>query len=520
MKVGALQVATAIFFAGACATAMHPELRQDYRLPEMRALTPASRAVFSVLVGDGDFEGSADVAVGRTGLFPVHSGTECRIAVLSSGEASFAKRMQALKAAKTSVRLQALVFAGDEAGIRIHELLKQKHSDGRDVRIIVDAFSNPALQTQNMYFDLKQHGVEVEGYEAFLLQWLNEIHPNPQWTNMRFHEKLWLIDAETPDGLAVVGGLNVANEYFRIHPSDPHGRWRDQDVVVRGAVLRDMAEAFDRNFAMFVAIKKSRGIFDTNRAWDNTRSVMAYIGVKVPFHFVTDETLNARVDALAQAPVRTDWQEATCRFLQNRPRLGESYIEQAYLKLIEDSKHEVLIANAYLIPSRRLIAALDAAARRCVRVIIITNSPGTNDLPALTIVGRKYYADLLAINDARTVQACGPDRGVQIWEWVGHRRKDPAPTDGTMHSKFAVFDRQAALVGSHNLDPRSEHLNSETALVFENRDLSTTLARLIYEHDLAYCRPITPAMAATFKDPDEALYKLRKLFGDFFEKQM
>ncbi len=34
-----------------------------------------------------------------------------------------------------------------------------------------------------------------------------------------------------------------------------------------------------------------------------------------------------------------------------------------------------------------------------------------------------------------------------------------------MHSKFAVFDRQYALVGSFNLDPRSARLNSESAVV-------------------------------------------------------
>ena len=37
---------------------------------------------------------------------------------------------------------------------------------GLDVRVIVDAFSNPWLQTQWMFFDLKQNGIEVEGYEA------------------------------------------------------------------------------------------------------------------------------------------------------------------------------------------------------------------------------------------------------------------------------------------------------------------------------------------------------------------
>jgi putative cardiolipin synthase len=153
-------------------------------------------------------------------------------------------------------------------------------------------------------------------------------------------------------------------------------------------------------------------------------------------------------------------------------------------------------------------------------VIVLTNSPATNDLPELTMVGRKYYEELLAVNGEPKVEACGPAKGLQVWEWVGHTREHEKATDGTMHAKFAVFDRQASLVGSYNLDPRSERLNSETALIFENRELSTALARLIYEHDLAYSRPISRKMAATFKDPAEALYKLRKTFGDLFEEHL
>lgn len=494
---------------------MLPELGEGYQQPAMGEISPSRTASFSALIGDGGFVGSPDPEVGRKGLFPLHHGKECRIGVLPNGEDSFAQRMQALEGAKHSIRIQALIFTGDEAGLRIMEVLKRKHAEGVDVRVIVDAFSNPGLQTQNMYFDLKQHGIEVEGYEAFLLQWLNETHPN-----MRFHEKMWLIDADMPDGVAVVGGLNIANEYFRISPSDPAKRWRDQDVVVRGAVIHDMARAFDRNFDMFVGIKRSRGIFDTNKAWDNTRSIMVAIGAKVPFHFSTNEALDERVDELARSAEHPDWHEATCRFVQNRPRLGETYLEQAYLKLIEESKDEVLVSNAYLVPSRELIAALKDAARRCVRVIVLTNSPGTNDLPELTMVGREHYKEMLAVNGEPAVEACGPARGLQVWEWVGHTREHEEATDGTMHAKFAVFDRQASVVGSYNLDPRSERLNSETALIFENRALSTELARLIYEHDLAYSRPISRKMAATFEDPAEALYKLRKTFGDLFEENM
>ena len=72
-------------------------------------------------------------------------------------------------------------------------------------------------------------------------------------------------------------------------------------------------------------------------------------------------------------------------------------------------------------------------------------------------------------------------------------------------------------MGSYNLDPRSEKLNSETAVVFENDILSARLASIFYEHDLAYSRRVTLADAEEFSDPSDALYRLRKEFGGIFE---
>jgi hypothetical protein len=95
--------------------------------------------------------------------------------VLDSGEDSLAARLAMLERARASIRIQALIFKGDEAGVRIAEVLKRKKAEGLDVRVIVDAFSNPWLHAQWLMFDLKQHGIEVEGYEALGLQWLNEI---------------------------------------------------------------------------------------------------------------------------------------------------------------------------------------------------------------------------------------------------------------------------------------------------------------------------------------------------------
>ena len=88
-----------------------------------------------------------------------------------------------------------------------------------------------------------------------------------------------------------------------------------------------------------------------------------------------------------------------------------------------------------------------------------------------------------------------------------------------MHSKFAVADRRLSLVGSYNLDPRSERLNSETGLIFEEETLAEELAELI-EQDLRYSRRVTPEIAAEFEDPEDAIYRFRKEIGHLFEGEL
>jgi len=480
-----------------------------------------------VLGPDSQFTGSPYPDVGLGGLFPARMPNDCSVAVLEGGEDSFAIRMATLRNARQSIRIQALLFKGDESGLRIAELLKQKRAEGLDVRVIVDAFSNPWLQTQWMLFDLKQHGIEVEGYEALALQWINEVavphltpHYNSSGLDNRYHEKMWIIDGETDHAIAVTGGLNIGNEYFRVDPQDPDAYWRDQDVVLKGTVIQDLVAAFDRNFDHFVDIKESRGILNTNLYWDATRQVMDATG-KVPVPYSTRPDLVERVAALeARQPV-LDFHPARCRFIQSRPRFRETYIQQAYLKMIEHAREEILIANAYFVATPSVSLALEDAARRCVSINIISNSPETNDLPEISMVGRGHYKTLLEINEKPEVEACdNPAAGIRIWEWVGQAAHEPARSQGTMHSKFAVVDSRRSLVGSYNLDPRSERLNSESAVVFEQEELAGRLRRLFLENDLKYSREVNLQQAREFEDPQDALYRFRDTIGKYFEEEL
>lgn len=500
--------------------------RRDEAPEAVEAALARARAT-SVFGPPEDFTASAFADVGASELYPVRGPQECEVAIPRFGEDSFAVRLEALKRARRSIRIQALVFKGDETGLRIAELLKQKKAEGLDVRVIVDAFSNPWLQTQWMFFDLKQHGVEVEGYEALFLQWINEVpipkampHFDPGRPDKRFHEKLWIIDGEQPGGFAVTGGLNVGNEYFRADPDNPAGYWRDQDVAVRGAIVGDLVAAFDHTFGYLVEIKKSRGIFNTDLYWGATRAMLDHTG-RFPVRFRTEPRLVERVARMEQAVPRLEFERSRCRFLHSRPRMQEGYIREAYLKLIAGAQRELLIANAYFVPTADVRAALRDAVARCVAVTLVTNSPETNDLPEISLVGRGYFRELLAFNDdPRAARCTRPEAGLRIWEWTGRSADPREPRFGTMHSKFAVVDRRVSLVGSFNLDPRSARLNSETAIAFENPALAERLAASILEHDLRFSAQVSRQDAAAFASPRSAVRRFRKSLGAAFEGEL
>ncbi|MBI4821707.1 MAG: DUF2183 domain-containing protein [Deltaproteobacteria bacterium] len=456
-------------------------------------------------------DSSAEPSDRAPGWFPVRTGSvgPTQAALLTNGEASFAARVAALRAARRSVRIQALIFSGDESGLFLSQLLKDKQRAGLDVRVIVDALSNLSWQTQWMYFDLKRHGVEVEGYEALYLQALGEkIDPSdPLVANKRYHDKMWVIDGEAPEGVAIVGGLNIANEYFRVEPT-PLRRWRDQDVALRGPIVSDVVAAFERNYGYLKSIKRDLpALVNPDNSWKLSSKVLKKIaGAPVPFWRRSE--IEALVERSAATPSSLVFHPVAARFLQSRPRLGQGQIEQTYVRLIERARKRISIVNAYLIPSRPLIAALHAAVRRGVQVRLITNSPETNDIAQIAVLSRATYSSLLAVNRESAVEG-----SLEIREWIG-----PSRGEGTLHAKYAIFDDEDALVGSYNLDPRSATWNSETAVVLRGSELVAELVRVFEERDLSLSRAVTSEDAERFAHPDRLEEKFRLLFALPIEK--
>lgn len=452
--------------------------------------------------------------VGCEGVFEVRRGAgdfPTKAAVLWSGEDAFRTRVALLERAKRSIRIQALIFRGDETGLFLSDVLKKKRAEGVEVRVIVDALSNLDQPTQWMYFDLKQHGIEVEGYETLYLNWLTADlqKSDPLRPNKRFHDKMWIIDGEElANAAAIVGGLNIANEYFRVADAPIH-RWRDQDVLLTGAIVKDVVRAFDRNYDYFKGLKERLPrIINPDNSWKLTRAVLSRVArIKLP-DWKKPHLVEHIARVLDEEP-RLEPRQVTARFLQSRPRFSETYISQAYLALIQAAKERVVIVNAYFVPSRPLLEALKDAARRGVLVQVLTNSPETNDISPVATISRFLYAELLQVNEEIASVASSEKRGsLEVWEWVG-----AVHDEGTLHAKMALFDDHTALIGSYNLDPRSERLNSETAVALHDKETVAHLLAYFEEHDLKKSRSIELAEAKDFRRPDNVNEAFELLFA-------
>ena len=458
----------------------------------------AEAAARAALVAGSLFEDSfgwhcsPDEKVACSGVFDVRR-AELSVTPVS-GQDALAARIATLQRAKRSIRVQALIFRADETGLYLSELLKERKKAGVDVRVIVDAMSNLDWKTQWMYFDLKRHGIEVEGYEALYLEWLTaEKILEPLHANKRFHDKMWVVDEE----VAIVGGLNLANEYFRVDTT-PIQRWQDQDVVLRGPVVADVVAAFDRNYDFFKEIKgRLPKVLNPDNAWKLTRAVQDKVA-KVDVPTWQDETLRTAVEGCGSRAAAEAFAPGAARFLQSRPRFKETFILQAYLASIESAKESLLIANAYFIPSRELSAALLRAVERGVEVVVLTNSPESNDIAQVAVMSRHIYKGLMREDGG----------GVQIYEWIG-----PEAGEGTLHAKFALVDGTDAIIGSYNLDPRSERLNSETAIAIRDPALTSKLADEFKTQLLPKARKVEWADAVSHHDPPELSNKFKLLYS-------
>ena len=132
---------------------------------------------------------------------------------------------------------------------------------------------------------------------------------------------------------------------------------------------------------------------------------------------------------------------------------------------VAELKEELLVESPYFVLPAGAQATVKALHERNVRVRVLTNSLGSNDmLPAhsgYAKTRRRLLENGMELYELRPdTDAFRPG-----WSFLSARWQ------AALHAKAMGFDRKAVFIGSLNLDPRSAVINTEAGLYIESPGL-------------------------------------------------
>ena len=396
--------------------------------------------------------------------------------LLADGDHALDARIALIGHATRSLDVQYYQIASDAVGLRFLRELRDAAARGVRVRLLVDdlyaAGQDPLFAALaavprvevRMFNPLPVRSGGMATRFALSLHQFERI-------NRRMHNKLFIADSV----IAVVGGRNIGDEYFM---RGELANFIDMDVLATGAVVATLAAVFDR-------------YWNSDLAWPIQRLVSAKYA---------NCATGASFDALVQAAAATLPVSPRDRFGHTpvSQQLAAGQLVQTFgaVQVAADdpakaagqadpltttraqvshamgrAEHELLIVSPYFVPGSRGMALLMAAAGRQVRTTVLTNSLGATDEPLVHAGYAGYRHAMLKL-------------GVKLHE-LGARLSQKSSlfanigsSTGRLHAKVLVIDRQRLVIGSMNMDGRSERHNTEIALLIDSPELASEVVEL------------------------------------------
>ena len=456
------------------------------------------------------------------------------VTLLDDSEASLAARISLIRAARHSIDVQTYIWDEDDLGtLMINELVRAARR-GVKVRILADqlfSFNDLTLLDRlarvSPNLQVKLYNPTFHDAQTPPLEFAAGVLCCFMKFNQRMHNKLLLVD----DTIGITGGRNYQNRYFNW---DPDFDYLDRDVMAGGPVGREMAASFNLfwHHPRAVALIRLR---DVNR---RIRDDTAPPGWPAPHY--TDPARVARVQAEAEDP---DWLAAwitddTLRvskvnYYSDLPaktddphKRNARALTMRLMAMVAHAKHEVILQTPYLVMSRRAreIFRKLHKERPAPAIIVSTNSLAATDafaVYALSYKNRRRYlteygfqihelkphaesaeaaydaanenaddgpADVPLALAGRTRRYPGIERHPGVFGRGGKRNR-PAPLRSSgrrysLHAKSMVVDDDFAMVGSHNFDPRSDHYNTEAAVIVQDPRFANELRDSILDDTL------------------------------------
>ncbi len=169
-------------------------------------------------------ESLTDAKVNRTGV----------LEVLTNGPSFYPAALEAIRAAQTSVCLEAYIFQKSEIGRLYVEAMAERARAGVQVNVTLDAFGS--MGSHGAFLKpLLEAGGKLTWYNG--LTWYGLLR-----LDNRTHRELLIVDGK----VGFIGGAGVADQWFK--GVGKSRRWRDTLVRVQGEAVPNLQATFAENW--------------------------------------------------------------------------------------------------------------------------------------------------------------------------------------------------------------------------------------------------------------------------------
>ena len=324
-----------------------------------------------------------------------------QVDILFNGDQTYPAMLKAIEEAEHSVFLMTYIFDTDDTGRAFIDTLERCVKKGVDVKVLVDGVGELGNWRRASTL-LVRRGITVERFLP-----LSAKPPAFYW-NLRNHRKLLVVDNK----VAFTGGINISSRHM-LENNHTDSRVVDLHFRLTGPIVPELQTVFMDD-------------------WE----------------FVTSQRLIP-----PPAEPRTKGQ-ALCRVIVDEPSENIDRLVTTLVGAVSAAQQRVVVMTPYFLPSRELMAALQAAALRDVKVVIL--------LPIK--------------NDSRLVHWATWHLLQQLIQFDVEVYYQPPPF---VHSKLFILDEQLVFFGSANIDPRSLRLNFELNVEAYDQDLVDRLMEYV-----------------------------------------
>jgi len=375
---------------------------------------------------------------------------------------AFAARLFLIDHATTSLDVQYYIYHDDKIGNIFSAHLIEAAQRGVKVRILLDdmdTVDQDAKLTELSYFPnielrlFNPNFLRTSFRNIALLLDVNRL-------GKRMHNKALIADGSA----AIIGGRNIGEGYFAVNKD---AAFLDYDMLMIGKVIPDISKGFDTYWnskesvpakQVFITDKDmstkevQRLVYKKLKAYDNS----AY-AKRVKRSNFTQEIKNNTLK-FTVAKESNFYYDPPSKVSTNEDD-DALHIAQQIRKDLKNVDHHIIIISPYFIPSEEMMVSLQRMRSKNVKVSIITNSLASTDVFAVYGGYKDAIKPLV-------------DMGVDLYEIKGSRfkrylrkKKKKNISHISLHTKMMVVDDERLMIGSANLDPRSDKLNTEYFMV-------------------------------------------------------